>query len=143
MTASQSALFGGVIASAFSWPALGKLAGSATESTILAIWYSALVLALGSIATSAQQAVALGRLSSHPDGARKMREVLGREVGGRWRPRKVQLLIWQTPISLLNASIMMFVAGLIVLVWGSVSRLWAWSDVKVWDLHVDGAVLMI
>ncbi len=117
--------------SALTWPVLAGIDPS-DRATVSAIWYGALLLALGSIATAAQQAVALSRLSSHPEGLRQIREVLGRrKVDGRWRPSKVQLVVWQTPVSMLNASIVMFVVGFGVLVWASVEWGWAWDDVKV------------
>ncbi|KAF2106267.1 hypothetical protein BDV96DRAFT_694247 [Lophiotrema nucula] len=128
-----SALFGGVVASSFSWPYLGRLASS-HQSTVLAVWYSALVLALTSIATSAQQAVALTRLTSHPDGLRKIRELLGRPVDGgnpKWRPSKLQLICWQAPLSLLNTSVIMFTVGLIVLVWKSVTPALTGDGIKI------------
>jgi hypothetical protein len=98
----------------------------------MAIWYSALLLAVASIATSAQQAVVLTRLGSHPKGLRKIRDILGkRGDDGKQKPRNLQLFIWQAPLSLLNTSGVMFVAGLIVLVWKSVSPVWIGDDVKV------------
>jgi hypothetical protein len=60
--------------------------------------------------------------------------VLGRHAQGRWKPRNLQLVIWQTPLSLLNSSIVMFVVGLTVLVWNSVSKTWKWDDIKVCGL---------
>ena len=62
---------------------------------------------------------------------RRIREVLGKQVDGGWKPREWQLVIWQTPPSLLNSSIVVFAVGLSVLVWKSVSWSWAWDDIKV------------
>jgi hypothetical protein len=98
----------------------------------MAIWYSALLIAVASIASSAQQAVVLTRLGSHPEGLRKIRELLGkRSNDGSYKPKNLQLFIWQAPLSLLNTSGVLFVAGLIVLVWKSVSLPWVANDVKV------------
>jgi hypothetical protein len=110
-----------VIATSFTWPSLAQLSAS-DQSTVVAIWYSALLFALTSIATSAQQAVVLTRLGSHPEGLQKIRKFLGRRtVDGLQKPRNSQLFIWQAPLSLLNMSGVMFVVGLTVLVWKSVS----------------------
>jgi hypothetical protein len=126
----QSALLGGVIAASFTWPVLAQLSHS-TQSTVLAIWYSALVLALTAIAASAQQSVALTRLGSHPEGLDKIRKLLGRHIDGKWKPSNLQLIVWQAPLSLLNFSVVMFTVGLGILVWSSVSPAWIGDDVKV------------
>lgn len=119
----QSALFGGVIATSYTWPALAQMSVS-VQTTIKAIWYSALMLALASIATSTQQAIFLSRLGSHPEGLRKTREVLGRcSETGAWKPSRVQLMVWQAPLSLLNSSVVLYVAGLVALVWNYHSAL--------------------
>jgi hypothetical protein len=110
-----------VIATSFTWPSLAQLSRS-DQSTVVAIWYSALLFAVTSIATSAQQAVVLTRLGSHPQGLQKIRKLLGRStVDGLQKPRNLQLFIWQAPLALLNMSGVMFVVGLTVLVWKSVS----------------------
>ncbi|KAI1763110.1 hypothetical protein GGR53DRAFT_498623 [Hypoxylon sp. FL1150] len=131
----SSALIGGVVSASYTWPVLGNLAAS-NRSTVMAIWYSALVMALTSVATSAQQAVALNRLATHPEGLQRIRDLLGKQTApGVWRPRKLQLIIWQTPISLLNSSIVLYAVGLSVLVWTSVSWAWTWNDSKVVILY--------
>ena len=111
---------GGMIASAFTWPALSEI-----DPSILAIihttWYSALLFGVMAIATATQQAIALGRVSSYPDGLEKLRNVLGHYQCPEWKPRQLQLFIWQAPIALLNASIYTFVLGLVVIVWSSTS----------------------
>ncbi|PSN64505.1 hypothetical protein BS50DRAFT_678595 [Corynespora cassiicola Philippines] len=125
-----SALFAGVITAAYSWPVLARL-DITSQTTVMAIWYSALVFSLASIATSAQQSVALTRLGSHPEGLKKTRELLGNNLGAGWEPNKLQLFIWQTPLSMLNTSVVMFMIGLVVLVWQSVSPAWTGNDIKV------------
>lgn len=126
----QGALFGGVIATSFTWPTVARLSAS-DQATVIAIWYSALLFAITSIATSAQQVVVLRRLGSHPEGLEKIRTLLGKNAAnGPPKPRNLQLFIWQAPLSLLNLSGVMFVVGLIVLVWKSVSL--GGNDTKVW-----------
>ncbi|KAH7391167.1 hypothetical protein DE146DRAFT_619254, partial [Phaeosphaeria sp. MPI-PUGE-AT-0046c] len=96
------ALFAGIIAASFTWPVLTQLSHYA-QSNIQVIWYSGLVLALASIATSTQLAVALMRLGSHPAGLSSIREVLGTRCGNNlWRRSRLQLVIWQGPKTLLN-----------------------------------------
>lgn len=135
-----AALFGGVIGVSFTWPVLlpaveHDVLAPDFQSTVTGIWYAALVFALTSIATSAHQAVALNRLGSHPAGVSKLRDLLGKEGNdGTWRARKLELFIWQTPLSLLNTSIIFYAVGLGILVWSSVAEGgtdWTWNDIKV------------
>jgi hypothetical protein len=101
-------------------------------SNIQAVWYSGLALALASIATSTQLAVALSRLGSHPDGLSNIREVLGTQSkDGVWRPSRLQLIIWQAPISLLNASVVFYIVGLVFFVASSVTPSSVKQDIKV------------
>ncbi|KAH7130733.1 hypothetical protein B0J11DRAFT_430219 [Dendryphion nanum] len=126
-----SALFGGVIATSFSWPVFSRLSPS-NSSTVLALWYSALILVLTSIAASAQQSVALTRLGSHPHGLEKIRKLLGKSSSSRnTEPSKLQLVVWQAPLSLLNFSVVVFTIGLAILIWSSVSPAWTGDDIKV------------
>ncbi|CAN9304906.1 unnamed protein product [Alternaria alternata] len=126
-----SALFGAVIATSYTWPALTQLSQS-DQSTVLMIWYSALLLALAAIATSAQQSVALTRLGSHPDGLCKIRQLIGKRDGlTKFKARKSQLFIWQAPLSLLNTSVVMFIIGFAVLVWKAALPIPSGDNVKV------------
>ena len=112
---------GGMIASAFTWPALSAIDASKL-AIIHTVWYSALLFGVMAIATATQQAIALGRVCSYPDGLEKLRNVLGHYQSLQWRPRRLQLFIWQAPIALLNASIYTFVLGLVVIVWSSSAK---------------------
>ncbi|CAN9283136.1 unnamed protein product [Alternaria alternata] len=95
------------------------------------IWYSALLLALAAIATSAQQSVALTRLGSHPDGLCKIRQLIGKRDGlTKFKARKLQLFIWQAPLSLLNTSVVMFIIGFAVLVWKAALPISSGDNVK-------------
>jgi hypothetical protein len=96
------------------------------------IWYSALLLALAAIATSAQQSVALTRLGSHSDGLCKIRQLIGKRDGlTKFKARKLQLFIWQAPLSLLNTSVVMFIIGFAVLVWKAALPISSGDNVKV------------
>ena len=112
---------GGMISSAFAWPSLSEI-DSSTLAIISTIWYSALLFGVMAIATATQQAIALGRVCSYPDGLEKLRNVLGHYQSLQWRPRQLQLFIWQAPIALLNASIYTFVLGLVVIVWSASAK---------------------
>ena len=126
-----------MIATSYTWPVLAQLSRS-DLSTVMAIWYSALLLALAAIATSAQQSVALTRLCSHPDGLKKIRHLVGERDGlTKMKVRNLQLFIWQAPLSLLNTSGVMFVVGLAVLVWKAASPDWSGDDVKVRSLFTS------
>ena len=115
------------------------------QSNIQAVWYSGLALALASIATSTQLAVALSRLGSHPDGLSNIREVLGTQgEDDVWRPSRLQLIIWQAPISLLNASVIFYIVGLVFVVASSVSPSSVKHDIKVWrDVSFPEKVLSL
>lgn len=53
--------------------------------------------------------------------------MLGYETSQGWRPRRLQLSIWQTPVMMLNGSIYIFVIGLGVVVYGSTIALKEWT----------------
>jgi Na+-transporting NADH:ubiquinone oxidoreductase subunit NqrB len=95
------------------------------------IWYSALLLALAAIATSAQQSVALTRLGSHLDGLGKILQLIGKRDGlTKFTARKLHLFIWQAPLSLLNTSVVMFIIGFAVLIWKGALPIWSVDNVK-------------
>ena len=121
---------GAVISTALSWP-MFQVENINSGSIILGSFYCALLLALGAIATASQQAVMLTRLESYTDGTEKVRKMLGKLEGGSWRPRKLQLFIWQSPVMLQNASIYMFNAGLVVLAWKGAMNHWSTDQLKV------------
>lgn len=53
---------------------------------------------------------------------------------GRWRPRLLQPVMWQTPGFLLKLSITCFLVGLLILIWDSARRSgigWTSDDMKV------------
>jgi hypothetical protein len=121
---------GAVISTSFTWPML-DVEGRTGGFIILGIWYPALLLALGAIATASQQAVMLTRLRNYDDGPQRLRKMLGKLEGSSWRPRKLQLFVWQSPAMLQNASIYMFVVGLVVLIWKVAIDHWSTDQLKV------------
>jgi len=127
----QSALMGGVIASTFTWPILNDSKAS-NHTTVIGLWYCAILLAVVAIASASQQAVMLSRLSSYSDGMQRVRNMLGTLEGQHRVPQKLQLFIWQTPVMLQNGSIYMFIAGLVALVWISTRENWSSAQIKVY-----------
>jgi hypothetical protein len=100
-----------------------------------AVWYSSLVLAITSIASGTQLAVALSRLNSFPDGLERICKMLGKKENNQWRPRKVQLFILQIPISMQNTSIYSFVISMAILAYKSTGDLSLDTSVKVRSLY--------
>jgi hypothetical protein len=131
-----------VIASAFTWPGISDIAWS-----VKAIWYTALLLALGAICTATQQGVFLLRLAAHPKGPAQICSLLskGVEDGEDNEPRLLQLYIWQVPISPLNGSVYLFIVGLGVLLWDAAQKgdlNWSNSDTKVWPSYPNWQVML-
>lgn len=111
----QSALISGVFASAFSWYNI-----TPQPDIVKGLWYSGLLLSLLSITIAMQQSVALYRLGSNRGGLIKLRTLLSYKVSGAFKPRYLQIYVWQTPVMLLNVSISLFLIGLITLVYREV-----------------------
>ena len=88
-------------------------------------------MALTSIATATQQSIALYRLTILPEGLAKIREMLSAnetDSMGVVQLRYSQLYIWQVPLSLLNSSVYLFIAGLGVLLWNAAKmRQYQWT----------------
>jgi hypothetical protein len=111
----QSALISGVFASAFSWYNI-----TPQPDIVRGLWYSGLVLSLLSITIAMQQSVALYRLGSNREGLIKLQALLSYKVSGAAKPRYLQIYVWQTPVMLLNVSILLFLIGLLTLVYHEV-----------------------
>lgn len=113
-------MIAGVISTAFSWP------NAATAPwTTLALWYSGLFLAFISISIAAWFSLALLKLSGYPHCNEFICQMLGQpnenQYGNdnvvKWKPRQLQLYIWQLPRMLLTASIFEFAIGLCLMNW--------------------------
>jgi hypothetical protein len=100
------------VSSSLGWNALGDLL-----PVVKGLFVGSLITVLASIGLSNQQSTALHRLSSNIDGLDKLCNSLGQRVRGKWRPRKLQVLIWQVPSLLLVVSIFLFGLGLNLQVW--------------------------
>lgn len=98
--------------------------------TLQGIWYNVLLLVVAYIAPPAPLAVALTQLSSHPTGLSGIRETLGARHNKRiWRPSRLQLIIRQAPIYLLNSSLVFYVVGLGFVLASSLSLVLVKQDV--------------
>jgi Na+(H+)/acetate symporter ActP len=118
IAAKQGALISGVVAAAFSWASMAQ-----TPWEVHAIWYASLTLSLTAVATATQQAVALSRIICHSHGDEHLRWILARstpEANGDVKPSGLQLYIWQIPLSMLNASIYLFLTGLLGFLIGAI-----------------------
>lgn len=71
----RSRLVGSVVAGGCTWPQLAD-SEDWKVSTVLGLWYSSLLLAVTATSAATQQIVALSRLSSHPDGLKRIRYML-------------------------------------------------------------------
>jgi hypothetical protein len=111
-------------------------------------WYSALIFALTSVSSATQQAITLNRLSTYSNGLTRIRLLLAAETESEQaddghdarhkRPSLLQLYVWQTPIMFLNFSILLYIAGLMALVfqvatqqWGNVHEKWGIVSLRV------------
>jgi len=109
---------------------------------VRALWYSSLLLALTSLSIATQQGVTLRRLSSHKEGLLFVRMLLGRPKKLQHdavEPRLAQLYVWQTPVMLLNFSIILAVLGLAVLIVDKAEKS-GWSNA---DMQVQSRVLQL
>ncbi|KAK4209373.1 hypothetical protein QBC37DRAFT_324064, partial [Rhypophila decipiens] len=120
-------LVAGVISAAFSWQPVDDIPWSTAG-----LWYGALLMNLTSICLATQQGVSLNRLSGYSDSLSKIRNLLG--SAGFHRQHRVtvtphwdQLYVWQTPIMLLNVSIILFITGVVILIFETLGSV-EWSD---------------
>ena len=144
----ESALITGAVIGSF------QIYSAATDPwSTNAFWVSALLLALTSISIATQQSIGLNRLSSYENGLGKIRLLLGEQnprfdnihratykgrnekiAEYRFRMRKSQLWIWQTPVMLLNFAILLFIIGLMIAVFSKAVQAhgdWSSGDMKV------------
>jgi len=108
-------------------------------------------MTLTSICLATQQGVALNRISGYANSLERLRAMLGTDsspVSNSTTPNWDQLYVWQTPIMLLNVSVILFIVGLIIMVFDELARdLWSERSIKVgrlrrssgWDLLLTKA----
>jgi hypothetical protein len=114
-----------------------------------AVWYGVLTNNLVAMSIATHQSITLNRISAYRDSTSKIRSILGKrrtkpkqatgtaaDEGTRefWDPRWSQLFVWQTPIMLLNFSILFYLAGFIILMAEPIKAIvpsWQNVDIKV------------
>lgn len=110
---AKAALIAALYGSSFSWFNIDDSPWSTR-----ALWFSGLAFTVGSISSATQQAITLYRFSSQEDACHRIRKVLGhRNRHGRWRPKMMHVYIWQVPVICLRVGILLFLIGLIILLW--------------------------
>ena len=81
-------------------------------------------MSLTSVCLATQQGVSLNRISGYSDGLSRIRAILGSRrglIGTVVMPHWDQIYVWQGPIMLLNISVILFIVGLVIMVF---DRLW-------------------
>ncbi|KAK5132826.1 hypothetical protein LTR08_008628 [Meristemomyces frigidus] len=106
-----------LFASAFTWqlPTVGPIFPAVQD-----LWFGGLLLSLIAVALAMQQSVYLYRLSSNDNGMQRLAESLKRRprLGQPIHPSRVQVLVWQVPVMLLNVVILLFAVGLLGQIFG-------------------------
>lgn len=96
-------------------------------------------MTLTSICLATQQGVALNRISGYVNSLERLRAMLGTDsspASTSTTPHWDQLYVWQTPIMLLNVSVILFIVGLIIMVFDELARnLWSERSIKVGRLR--------
>lgn len=85
---------------------------------------------LTSICLATQQGVSLNRLSGYSDSLSRIRNLLGSQTAHLTviiSPHWDQLYVWQTPIMLLNVSVILFITGIVIELFDSMGKV-DWSD---------------
>lgn len=109
---SKNALITATVATCVTWPNV-----KSGPIGVLACWYSTLLMSIMSITCAIQQSNALFKLGCRDDGKSQMRKIMqSSQTTGATRESRLQHFIWQSPIMLLNFSILIFVIGLLILV---------------------------
>lgn len=127
----KAALVAAVASAALSWQDIAS-----APWTVFATFYISLILSFTAISIGTQQSIVLLRLGSHPEGLKELQDLLKqgppRAAGAQPRARRVQLYLWQLPVMLLNISILVFIIGVLILIWARAAAGARWNgDMKV------------
>ncbi|KAE9362839.1 hypothetical protein N431DRAFT_433567 [Stipitochalara longipes BDJ] len=119
------AILSSIVTGAIGWPF--DASTPAPPWSTKAAWYSSLILGLTAISSAMQQSLTLYRLGCYEDCLPRLRGILGkrhRGVDGStfWTVRWSQMVVWQVPVMLLNFAILLFVGGVIGMLWDSAVR---------------------
>ena len=95
--------------------------------TVYAAFYTALILSLAAVSVGSQQTITLFRLGRNRDGLESLQRLL-RDKADPHTTSKSQLYLWQLPVMLLNISILLFIIGLMIIIWNQATQRSAWND---------------
>lgn len=76
------------------------------------LWRGSILIFLASIGLTTQQSVTLNRLRSYQDYCQRIRHMLGTVGQQTCTVNRLQLLIWEAPMMLLNFGATLFILGL-------------------------------
>ncbi|PVH96927.1 hypothetical protein DM02DRAFT_631551 [Periconia macrospinosa] len=132
-----AALLAGVLTSTGSWPDILPN-DNKSPWPVRTSWYCGIILSLFSILAAADQTVRLYRLSSHRDGYKNIRKLLGKSnkrKGGRVQLNTAQIYTWQMPVMFLTTATICMIVGMFLHVWSATRHLshedWWNADSKV------------
>lgn len=106
------------VVGAFTWPDLAEM-GPVTSTMLRICWYNSLVLAVAAVAMGMQQSIFLlrvGGLSNRNTAILNLLSIFDQSRQLRI-PRRDQVIIWQTPVGMLEFSLYFWLAGFIVFIW--------------------------
>lgn len=109
------------MSSAFSWPTLDS-----APWTVKATFYAALLMSLGAIAAGSQQSIFLNRYGKDPASLAELQRRFKDQAGDG--VNHLQLYVWQTPVMLLNISILLLIIGISILVWVRAADSLSWDE---------------
>lgn len=81
----------------------------------IAAWYTALLFSVMSIFMATQFSSLLSKITSHKNGIKLVRGMLKSSKPSQGSSKK-QAFVWQTPIMFLQLSILLFIGGLMTLI---------------------------
>ncbi|KAL8828788.1 MAG: hypothetical protein Q9170_006444 [Blastenia crenularia] len=128
---AMAALIAGVISSSFSWYNIND-----TTWVTRSVWYSGLVLAIASVASSAIHTAAFLRIKCDQHVTTRFEKALGRKrkPHERWKPHVLAPYVLGGPTLHLKLAVFMFLLGLFYELWKSAvnaSLSWHSDDLKI------------
>ncbi|KAL8728506.1 MAG: hypothetical protein Q9166_005328 [cf. Caloplaca sp. 2 TL-2023] len=130
-TGVTAALIAGVISGGFSWYNIDD-----TSWVTRAMWFSGLVLAIASVASSAIHTAAFLRMKCDRNLVERFRSVLGsdRDSGGEWHPHVLTPYVLGGPTLHLKLAVLTFLIGLFYEIWRAAVAAdlgWGTDDLKI------------
>lgn len=130
-TSVTAALIAGVISSSFSWYNIDN-----TTWVTRSVWYSGLVLAIASVASSAIHTAAFLRMKCSNNVEERFQKALGKKRGmhERWQPHRLAPYVLGGPTLYLKLAVLMFLIGLFYELWRAADAAnlsWGSEDLKI------------